>query len=430
MQVNRRRRLCVNALAMLGAMSLAWAIYSWVGSEAIDIPPERLSSPNMEPLSDVAVTLAANLDAPLLEGNRATLLINGTQIFPAMLSSIRSARESVNLLSYVFWEGDIAISFANELSAAAKRGIEVRVLLDAYGARKMKPELVEQMKQAGCKFSLYRPLRWHNLRRYNNRTHRKVLVVDGRTGFTGGVGIASEWTGDAQDPAHWRDDHFRLEGPVVRQLQGSFAENWRQATGVVLAGESMFPLLTSVGDARMVPLNAAPGGSISDIAFVYWLLFHAATKEVRIATPYFVPDPDLELGIAEAARRGVKITLLVPGDHQDSAIVRYASRTYYRQLLEAGVKIFEYQPTMMHTKTVTVDNQWAVIGSSNFDSRSFELNYEIAVAVYDPSLVDALQASYAKDLKNAREITLKEVDAWSPFERARNQLALVLREQL
>ncbi len=420
----------VNALAILGALSLAWVIYSWVASEAIDIPPEQLSTSRMEPVPDVAVTLAANLDAPLLHGNRAQLLVNGTQIFPAMLSSIRGARESINLLSYVFWKGDVSIAFANELSAAAKRGVEVRVLLDAYGARKMKLELMEQMKQAGCKFAWYRPLRWHNLRRYNNRTHRKVLVVDGRTGFTGGVGIASEWTGNAQDPAHWRDDHFLLEGPVVRYLQGSFAENWRQATGVVLAGESMFPVLTHVGDARMVPLSAAPGGSISDIAFVYWLLFHAATQEVRIATPYFVPDPDLELGIADAARRGVKITLLVPGQHQDSAIVRYASRTYYRRLLEAGVRIFEYQPTMMHTKTVTVDNQWAVIGSSNFDSRSFELNYEIAIAAYDTSLVEALKVSYAEDLQAAREITLEEVNEWSLFARARNHLALLLREQL
>jgi len=417
-------------LAVLGALSLAWGLYSWLAPEAIDIPPERMSTATPQKLSDVAVTLAANLDAPLLSGNRATLLVNGTQIFPAMLSSIREARESVNLLSYVYWEGDIAIAFANELSAAARRGVEVRVLVDAYGARRMKPELMEQMRQAGCQFAIFRPFRWHNLRRFNNRTHRKVLVVDGRTGFTGGVGIASEWTGDAQDPDHWRDDHFRLDGPVVRYLQGSFAENWRQASGVVLAGDKMFPPLTPAGEARVIPISAAPGGSISEIAFIYWMLFHTAREEVRIATPYFVPDPDLELGIAEAARRGVRITLLVPGRYQDSAVVRYASRTYYRRLLEAGVRIFEYPQTMMHTKTVTVDSQWAVIGSSNFDSRSFELNYEIALAVFDESLVDALKVSYAKDLADAREITLKDVEQWSWFARIRNHLALLLREQL
>lgn len=424
------RKWLFRGLAMLGALGLAWTLYSWLAPEAIDIPPERLSIARPEQLSNVAVTLAANLDAPLLSGNRATLLVNGTQIFPAMLSSIREAQESVNLLSYVYWEGDIAIAFANELSAAARRGVEVRVLLDAYGARRMRPELVEQMKQAGCQFALFRPFRWHNLRRYNNRTHRKVLVVDGRTGFTGGVGIASEWTGDAQDPDHWRDDHFRLEGPVVRYLQGSFAENWRQASGVVLAGDTMFPALAPVGNARVVPVRGAPGGSSSDIAIAYWLLFHTAREEVRIATPYFVPDPDLELGIAEAARRGVRVTLLVPGQHHDSALVRYASQTYYRRLLQAGVRIFEYQPTMMHTKTATVDGQWAVIGSSNFDSRSFELNYEIALAVYDDSLVDALKVSYAQDLAQSREITLEDVEQWSLFARTRNHLALLLREQL
>lgn len=417
-------------LAVLGALSLAWMLYSWLAPEAIDIPPERLSATGPGHTADAAVTLAANLHAPVLSGNRATLLINGAQIFPAMLSSIREARESVNLLSYVYWEGDIATTFADELSAAARRGVEVRVLLDAYGARRMKPELMEQMKQAGCQFAWFRPIQWHNLQRYNNRTHRKVLVVDGRTGFAGGVGIASEWTGDAGSPAHWRDDHFRLEGPVVRYLQGSFAENWRQASGIVLAGDALFPPLAPAGDARVVPVRGAPGGDSSDIALVYWMLFHTAREEVRIATPYFVPDPDLELGIAEAARRGVKVTLLVPGPHQDSAMVRYASKTYYRELLDAGVRIFEYQPTMMHTKTVTVDGQWAVIGSSNFDSRSFELNYEIALAVYDDSLVNALDVSFANDLADSREITLDDVEQWSLFARTRNHLAVLLREQL
>jgi len=424
------KKFVLHGLAIIGALSLVWVLYAALGSEAIDIPPERLSVSAAAEPTDTAVTLAANLDAPVLDGNAATLLVNGNEIFPVMLSSIRQSSESVNLLSYVYWQGDIAERFADELSAAAQRGVKVRVLLDAFGARKIKPELVAQMQQAGCEFALFRPIRWHNLRRYNNRTHRKVLVVDGRIGFTGGVGIASEWTGDAQDPEHWRDDHFRLEGPVVRHLQGAFAENWRQASGVVLAGDLMFPPLPPAGDARVVPLSAAPGGSISDIAFVYWLLFHSAREEVRIATPYFVPDPDLELGVAEAARRGVKVTLLVPGPYQDSTLVGYASRTYYRRLLEAGVRIFEYQPTMMHTKTVTVDDTWAVIGSSNFDSRSFELNYEVALAVYDETLVDALKVSYAKDLANAREITLEDVQQWSLFARIRNHFALLLREQL
>lgn len=424
------KRHLIQALALIGFLALAWMLYSSLVPQASETPSDHLTAGLSAESLDSSVTLAANLDAPLLQGNRVELLVNGTEIFPPMLASIRQAKTSVNILSYVYWTGDIAVAFADELSAAARRGVEVRVLVDAYGGRKMEPALVEQLKEAGCHFAWFHPLRWYSLNRVNNRTHRKVLVVDGRIGFTGGVGIASEWSGDAQGPAHWRDDHFRIEGPAVRYLQGSFAENWRQASGEVLAGDRMFPPLEAAGTARIVPLNAAPAGPVSDIAFVYWVLFHSARKKIRIATPYFVPDPELELGIKRAARRGVEVTLLVPGPHQDSALVGYASQTYYRRLLEAGVRIFEYQPTMMHAKTATVDDTWAVIGSSNFDSRSFSLNYEIAVAVYDQPLVDSLRASFDEDLEHSKEITLADVENRSIFARMRNHLALLLRAQL
>lgn len=425
-----RKKRVSHTFRAIGILAVLWMLYTWWAPEPIEVPPERLSVDIAAESVDAAVSLAAHLDAPLLEGNAVELLVNGDEIFPAMLASIRQAEESVNILSYIYWTGDVAVAFAGELSAAARRGVEVRVLVDAFGGREMDPALVKQIEQAGGEFGWFHPLRWYNLRDVNNRTHRKVMVVDGRVGYTGGVGIASEWTGDAQDPKHWRDDHFRIEGPAVRYLQGSFAENWRQATGEVLAGDRMFPPLSPVGAARIVPLNAAPDGSISDIAFVYWLLFHTAREEVLVATPYFVPDPDLELGIAEAARRGVRVTLLVPGPYQDSTIVGFASQTYYRELLEAGVRIFEYQPTMMHAKTVTVDGSWAVIGSANFDSRSFLLNYEIALAVYDESFVDELDQSFAEDLSRSHEITLADVEDWSAFERLRNHTMLLVREQL
>lgn len=420
----------LHGLAVFGGFALVWWLYGLIVPEAIDLPPETISIPLDAEARDSAVTLAANLDAPLLEGNSVQLLLNGDEIFPAMLGAIRSAQSSVNILSYVYWTGDIAVEFADALSAAARRGVEVRVLVDAYGGRKMDPALVEQMKQAGCMFAWFHPIRWYNLRRFNNRTHRKILVIDGRIGFTGGVGIASEWTGDAQDPEHWRDDQFRIEGPAVRYLQGSFAQNWRQASREVLAGDGMFPPLAPAGNARMVPLNAAPFGATSPVAFTYWLLFHSAREEVLIATPYYVPDPNLELGIEEAAQRGVNVVLLIPGPHQDSKLVGYASRTYYRDLLEAGVRIFLYQPTMMHVKTVTVDDTWAVIGSANFDSRSFTLNYEAVVAVYDRAFVNEINASFAADLAESREITLADVDKWPLWQRLRNHAALILRDQL
>lgn len=427
---SRLRKRLVSALAVLGALTLLWGLYAFIAPEPVDLPPERLSTGVDAEMPQAGITLAAHLNAPKLSGNQVTLLVNGDEIFPAMLDSIRQARTSINLLTYVYWQGDIAEAFADELSAAARRGVRVRLLLDAFGARKIEPEWVERMEAAGCEVVWFHPLNWNTLRRYNNRTHRKVMVVDGRIGFTGGVGIADEWTGDAQDPDHWRDDHFRVEGPVVRYLQGSFAENWRQASGEVLAGEAMFPELPAVGEADVVPINAAADEHFSGIPFTYWLLFRSARERIRIATPYYVPDPDLELGLLTAARRGVQVTLLIPGDNQDSIIVRYASRTYYRELLEAGVRIYEYQPTLMHTKLAIVDDTWALVGSPNFDSRSFELNYEIALAVYDRPFVQELTVSYAEDLQHARPITLEEVDSWSPVDRTLNYLALLLREQL
>jgi cardiolipin synthase len=427
---SKPNRIFIAALILIGAASLFWSLYTLAIREPIDLPPERLSIPAGARAPDVAVTLAANLNAPLLPGNRVTLLENGDEIFPAMLDSIREARESINFLTYVYWTGDISRMFAEELTAAARRGVKVRVLLDAFGARLMDKAWVEQMKRAGVQVEWFRPLRWDTLDRFNSRTHRKVLVVDGRVGFTGGVGIAQEWTGDAQDADHWRDDHFRFEGPIVRYLQGSFSDNWHQAGGEVLAGPDVFPELPAAGTARMVPISTPPTQHFTGIAFTYWLLFRAARTEVLIATPYYVPDPDLELGLIEAAKRGVRVTLLVPGPHQDSALVRYASRTYYEELLEAGVRIFEFQPTVMHSKLVVVDGAWALIGSPNFDSRSSELNYEIAVAVYDAPFAQQLRSSFAHDLTRSEEVELDDVERWSAPARLRNYLARLLREQL
>jgi cardiolipin synthase len=422
------RRSVVRGLAAVGVLALLTWSYRTLASDFKDIAPDRLSSENGD--RQQAEVLAAHLGVPLIEGNRVELLLNGVEIFPEMLSAIEHAETSINLLSYVYWQGDIARELADALSAAARRGVEVRVVLDAMGAQSKDPVLVEQMTSAGCAFAWFNPVRWYSLGRFNHRTHRRVLVVDGRVGFTGGVGIASEWTGDAEDADHWRDDHFRFDGPVVRYLQGAFVENWRQATGEVLTGGSVFPAIEAAGEARMIVINTGPVGATSEIGFSYWLMFHGARERIYVSTPYFVPDPDLELGLADAARRGLDVRLLVPNDYQDSRLVRYASQTWYRDLLMAGVRVYEYQPTMMHVKAVTVDRQWGVVGSANFDSRSFEINFEIAVAVFDSAFVEKLDASFEADLHNASEITLEEVEGWSWLARARDQVARLVREQL
>lgn len=422
--------IVVYILAAIGVLALAMMFYNWLVPDQSEIAPRDSSEDRHLDAEESARALSANLNAPLLDGNAIDMLLNGDEIFPAMLEAIRGAQHSVNLLTYIYWQGDIASQFAAELGAASRRGVTVRVLVDDVGGGRMAPATVGALKQAGCRFAWFRPLRWYDLGRFNNRTHRKVMVVDGHTGFTGGVGIADVWTGHAQDPDHWRDDHFRIRGPAVRCLQGSFGVNWRQATGEVLAGAMLFPDLPAAGDSRVVAIDAAPSIRISTIAFTYWLFFHGASRTIHVSTPYYVPDPRLHLGLITAARRGVDTTLLVPGPHSDSKLVSLASRTYYRELLEAGVAIHEYQPTMIHTKTVTVDGIMALIGSPNFDTRSFALNYEEALVAYDSALVEKLDRSFRDDLAGSSRVELADVQHWSPLARAGHRLARFVRAQI
>ncbi len=418
-------------LAAIGLASLAWWAYTLAVPEPEDDLPETLAS---RPSTTAAAArfLATHLDAPLLRGGEVRLLENGDEIFPAMLGAIRGARRTIDFQTYVWWEGAVARDFAMELAAAARRGVVVRVLVDAFGARKMDSSLVAGMRDAGCRVETYHPLSWTTLGRFNNRSHRRVLVVDESTGFTGGVGVAAEWSGDARDEGHWRDDHFRLTGPAVAWLDGAFAENWRQVAGEALAPPPESPEAPgdSLAGPWIVPIFGVPGGSVSAISFTYWLSLAMARERVDIATPYFVPDPQLRAAIAATARRGVRVRLLVPDEHNDATPVRWASQALYPELLEAGVRIFEYQPTMFHVKVLRVDDAWAVVGSSNFDNRSFELNYEFDLALVDPGLAAELDRSFERDLGRSREITRETTGRRSAPGRARDRLTLFLREQL
>jgi cardiolipin synthase len=286
------------------------------------------------------------------------------------------------------------------------------------------------MERSGCRVAWFHPLRWYTLRRFNNRTHRKILVVDGRTGFTGGVGIAREWTGDAQDPEHWRDDHVRVEGPAVRALQGAFSENWRQATGEVLAGESHFPDLEAAGPAPVLAVASEADETISEVAFLYWTALRAARQRVLLSTPYFVPGPELHGELARTARRGVDVRILVPGEHNDQPLARRAGRALYAPLLEAGVRIFEYRPTMMHAKALVADRGWALVGSANFDNRSFDLNYELTLGTSDSAFVERLAGTVEEDLARTDEITLDRLRNRPLHDHVLDRLALLLREQL
>jgi cardiolipin synthase len=337
--------------------------------------------------------------APISDGNEAELLINGDRIFPRFLETIEGARSTVNLLTYVYWRGDIAKDVAGLVCRKAREGVEVNVLLDWVGTAKMDSGLIDQMRDAGVCVAKFRPLRPYAIRRLNNRTHRKVLIVDGRVGMTGGVGIAEEWTGDAQDPDHWRDTHVRVTGPVVRHLQGAFAENWLEATGDALVGDGYLPALEPVAEGGpMQVVRSRAGVGDTNVEALYFLAIESARRTLDLTAAYFAPRPAFVQALCDAADRGVHVRVLVPGPHIDKEFVRIAGRGAYEALLDRGVEVFEYQPTMLHAKTLTVDGAWASVGSVNFDNRSFQLHDEATLCVQSERFTALLSEQFETDL--------------------------------
>jgi cardiolipin synthase len=370
--------------------------------------------------------------APISRGNRAEILINGDRIFPRMLDAISSAQHTVNLLTYIYWRGRIGSRFADAVCERAEAGVSCRVLLDAVGSVKMDPDLIKRMEDCGVRVCRFRPPKPYAIRRANNRTHRKLLVVDGSVGFTGGVGIADEWTGDAQDPDHWRDTHVRVEGPVVRGLQGSFAENWLEATGEVLAGDDDLPPLDPIpGEtAAMLAVRSSAGVGDTDVETLFFLTIASARRGIDLTSAYFAPRPAFLAALADSARSGVAVRVLVPGGYIDKDVVRHTARSVYGQLLEAGVRIFEYQPTMLHAKSMVVDGVWSTIGSANFDNRSFQLNDETVLSVQDEGFAAELAEAFENDLSRSAEITLEAWRSRPLSERLREAPARLLRREL
>lgn len=336
----------------------------------------------------------------IVPGNRIQDLQNGDEIFPAMLSAIRAAQHTITLETYIYWSGDVGREFADALSERARNGVAVKVMVDWAGSIKMENTLIERMREAGVELHQYRPLHWYNITRLNNRTHRKLLVVDGRIGFTGGVGIADLWSGHAQDPKHWRDMHFRIEGPVVSQMQAAFNDNWIKTTGVVLNGEAYFPPQQRIGDTDAHVFVASPAGGSESMHLMYLMAIAASERSIDLQAAYFVPDTLIMKALLAARRRDVRVRVVVPGKFIDSDTVRLASRAQWGELLEAGVEIHEYQPTMMHNKLLIVDGLMVSVGSTNFDVRSFRLNDEASLNVYDAAFAARMTEVFEADLKH------------------------------
>ena len=336
----------------------------------------------------------------IVPGNTVTDLENGDEIFPSMLEAIRGARKTITFETYIYWSGDIGQRFADALAERARNGVAVKVMLDWAGSIKMDDALLEQIKAAGVEVHQYRPLKWYNLGRLNNRTHRKLLVVDGRVGFTGGVGIADQWEGHAEDPDHWRDLHFRIEGPVVAQFQAAFNDNWIKTTGVVLNGADYFPPLERMGDMDAHMFVASPAGGSESMHLMYLMAIAAAERSIDLEAAYFVPDDLIIKALLAARHRGVRVRVILPGKHIDSETVRLASKAHWGELLLGGVEIHEYQPTMMHNKLLIVDGLMVSVGSTNFDVRSFRLNDEASLNVYDAGFAARMTEVFEDDLKH------------------------------
>ncbi len=406
-------------------VSVAFNLMS--GEKKIERRIERLYS-----LEDprFAHELGVLLGPAFVEGNRHKVLRNGDEIFPAMLAAIRAGKTSINFETYIYWSGAIGQEFADALAERSRQGVKVHVLLDWVGSAKVEQNLMDKMEAAGVQIRKFHPPHWSHLGRLNNRTHRKLLIVDGRVAFTGGVGIAQQWSGNAQDPEHWRDTHFQVEGPVVAQMQSVFLDNWIKVTGNVLHGPDYFPALQPAGKSWAQMFSSSPTGGSESMQLMYLLAITAASRSIDLSASYFVPDELAIHALVDAMHRGVRLRIIVPGKHIDSETVRSASRAKWGPLLLAGAVIAEYQPTMYHCKVMVVDGLLVSVGSTNFDNRSFRLNDEATLNIIDADFGRQQTAIFEADLANSSVVEYAQWKDRPLRERVGERFAALIGPQL
>ena len=392
--------LAAGGAGLAGAALLARNIakYKRVTSERFEL----LESPQPG-TPEFAHLVEALTGAPQRPGNRVEIMCNGATL-DAMVAAIRQATRTIDFSSYIFWPGPTADRFSAALAERAEAGVAVNLLVDAYGSAKLDGEHQDRLRRAGVHVATYRPPRWHTLHKANNRMHRRVLIVDGVVGFAGGIGIADVWTGDAEDPEHWRETHLRIEGPALRELYGAFLEPWAEATGEVLTHDHI-PEGSGFDDGvELLVSRSTPTGWATATTLIFYAAIAGSRKRLWLTTAYFVPDRAFEYVLCAAARRGVDVRLLINGRHVDKEVARQAARRSYTKLLAAGVRIFEYDQTMLHAKVMLVDDAWANVGSGNFDNRSLDLDLELNVAVVDRGCVVEFEKHFLEDLAVSREI--------------------------
>lgn len=376
--------------------------------------------------------LEALLGIPSTSGNQITVLRNGDEIFSSMLEAISAAKRSIDLVTFVFWKGQITQDFTDALIERAEAGVRVRLLLDTFGSRHIATAQKKAMRAAGVDLRWFRPIEpaeGKRLTRVNRRTHRKVLICDEQVGFTGGVGIAQEWTGTASTPDEWRDTHFRVEGPAVNGLHGGFIDNWLE-TGPLQIDEAFdhFPELQASGPSTVQVVRGAAEAGSNDIANLFEIMFREAQEHIRITTAYFNPDDEVAAMLTEAAQRGVQVDVLVPGRHADKRFVQIVGEARYAELLAAGINIWVYERTMLHAKIVSVDGLVASVGSANINQRSMQYDEELNLVILDPAVVADLDADFAADVEHSETIDPSEWEMRGPFQRAAERAASVVSD--
>lgn len=392
--------------------------------------PEYTLGTEAEPGTEAFVDAAAALlNNPVYRGGEVTLLQNGDAFYPAMLEAIRSARDNITFEVYIFEPDEIGRQFMDAFIERVGQGVEVRLLVDWFGSFKLKRRHRDELARAGVKVEAFRPLNLRNLVRIYRRTHRRAIVIDGRVAFTGGAAISKKWAGNVRTPHEWRDSMTRVTGPLVGGIQSAFAENWVYCTGEVLSASRFFPPLEPGPGPCTVSVVSSPSDALQPIRILFWLSFANAQRRLWICNSYFIPDPRLRKAVVARACDGVDVRILVPGNHTDAIPVQLAGRSYYDELLAAGVRIFEYQASMMHAKTVVVDDSWSVVGSANMDERSMELNEENIVGIADGPFAEAVARGVEEDFTRAREVTLDEWRRRSVWQRGLERCAKVLIEQ-
>jgi cardiolipin synthase len=414
-------------LAVMGLAIVILAIILWSVKRR---SRPRLALASEGDLHDLIASIAGATQSVIVDGNKVELHQNGA-FWDAVFRDIDKAKETIHYETFLSKEGELTRRMSKTLCRKAKEGLEVRVMLDGSGGKHFGKQALADMCDAGIKVHHYHPIKISNLGNLNNRDHRKIFIIDGRIGYTGGHCLVDSWLGDAEDKQHFRDISARVEGPAVAQLQSAFAENWIEGTGEVLAGTAIFPELEPAGDMKAHVVWTSPAGSPSTLKVLHYMAIHAAKKSITIQNPYFLPDPDARDALLAAVKRGVAVRVMIPAtEASDSPLVQHASHHHYGTLLKGGVKLYDYQKTLLHQKVIVIDGCLAALGSTNFDDRSFEVNDEVSLVVYDEAFAAQLEETFDRDLKHAVEVHFEPWKNRPTMHKLRDFTAFLVNEQL